>query len=132
MKFLLTFLFTFFLFTFDKVEFAYASTGELVGSVHYMDDRGEVDQKLSPFVGLEVSETCPWMKEMSAKALIGVGHVPQAKGSDADSEYARLALDVYYQLSDWKIGAGGGFESNKDVYRAWDDYVHLSVSKPLW
>lgn len=128
MKYLLTFLFTFLIFNLPT---ASASSGKFVGNVTHVDD-SQADQKLSPFLGLQVSEDCPYLQGLSLVGLLGVGYLDHADGVDAGKNYARLALDAYYMLSDWKLGFGGGLESDKDVYRSFGDYAHVSAEYKLW
>lgn len=131
MNMLLSFLCTIFLFNFFASDMAHASTGKMVGSVHHMSDR-DVDQKFSPFLGLEMSEKCPWVEGLEAVALLGVGSVDQPEGADQKSEYARLALDLYYPMGGWKLGLGGAMESDKDTFQAFNDYAHVTAEYKLW
>lgn len=132
MKYALMLLFTFFLFNIlTPIQHAYASSGKLVGDMSYMDD-SKANQKLSPFLDLQVEEACPAIKGLSMVGLIGGGYIDQPDGSDVKKTYGRLAADVYYQMDSWKLGAGGGLESNKDAYRSFGDYAHVSVEHPLW
>lgn len=109
---------------------AFASSGELVGSAHYLDD-SKADQKISPFIGLKVSED--FMESFSVVGLVGGGYIAQPEGSDLKGHYGRLAADVYYKMaSGLKLGLGAGLESDKKVMQQFDDYVHLTAAYPLW
>ncbi len=114
---------------FFTANFAQASTGELIGSAHYLDD-SKASQKISPFIGLKVSQEL--MENLSIVGLGGVGHIAQPEGSELKSQYGRLAADIYYKHGDLKLGFGGGLESDKKVMHQFDDYVHLTAAYPLW
>lgn len=130
---MMLFLFVFALDIFVATPPAEASEGALVGSMHYMDD-SKADTKVSPFLGLKVKEDLSQLiQNMSGQMLVGGGYVDQVDGSDVSETYARFAADLIYTVNDGlKFGLGGGFESSKDTYRSFDDYVHLKAEYKIW
>ena len=105
--------------------FAHAG-GELVSSLHYIDDSPNF--KLSPYLGVKIDES---IDKVELLVESGGGYLDQ--GSSANSTYARAGLDAFYTLpSQWKIGAGLGLETNPSAFKVFDDYVHVTASYKLW
>jgi hypothetical protein len=104
---------------------AFAS-GELVGGLTYVDD---VNQVYAPTLGIHASTA---LLGLGVDGYVGGGLIPQVD-PNANSTFARASLELTESfMVDWKVSVGGGVESAKQVYRQFDDYLHVTVSKTLW